>query len=259
MSTPLTPLSAADLNAKSPSKPIQKSDSDKPWTVDDKPFAGDIATNTPVPPSSSGVEDEHSSNSLFSADFRGRELFNISNVRTPTKAPSPSKDSPVKKIPSTSRDSASLRFNEGLTRVMQTMKDEVTLDDDDDEGDSMTTIGAESVSGDIDDTAFSTFSAVPNAEMTLLARSGLVHGEGSGSPVKGLGIGKHQRDLVCAVVPYETSVPHSYSTHSRISRMNTMNPIHQQLLVPFDTAGPQILQRHLTEDMKRTVPMILRI
>ncbi|KAI9793232.1 MAG: hypothetical protein M1816_000653 [Peltula sp. TS41687] len=197
MSTPLSPLSAANLNAKSPSKSIPKSDSGKPWTSMDEPLTSVTPIDVPLPPSSSsGDEDEQQQqqqqqqplSTMFDANTRGQQdLFDIGNdVRTPL----PSKSSPAKNMTSPTRDSTPLRFNEGLTRVLQTLEVDVNLDDQD-EGDSFTTVGAESVNGDIDDTAFSTFSAVPNAEMTLFVRSS----QGFGSPAKGLGMDRHQSGL----------------------------------------------------------------
>lgn len=211
MSAPLTPLSAAGLNAKSPSKSIQKGDCSRSRAFDE-PFASKLSINTLSAENIPSGGAEQLSNSPIDVDVRQRELFDVGNVvLTPTKAPSPSDDSPVKNnIPLRSRETTPLRYNEGLTRVMQTMKDDVTLDYQD-EGDTMTTIGAESVNGDIDDTAFSTFSAVPNADMTLFARFGQDTGGGSGSLVKGLGIDKHRGVLVSDTVSHDNIAHRSHS------------------------------------------------
>lgn len=210
MSAPLTPLSAADLNAKSPSKTIQKSDGSQSWTLDE-PFASNPSIKVPSLQNSSSRGTGQPSN---------LELFNIGNVQAPTKAPSPSKGSPAKissksqettplrynegltRVMQITKDTTPLRYNEGLTKVIQTMQEDVTLDYQD-EGDSMTTVGAESVHGDIDDTAFSAFSAVPNADMTLFARFGQDHGDGSGSPVKQPENGEHQHGLVSDTIPHD--------------------------------------------------------
>lgn len=80
-----------------------------------------------------------------------------------------------------------LRDNEGLTGVIKSLETEnESLEDPPpmEDEDSVATIGVGTPGADVDDTRFSTFSAVPNADMTLFARLGQTPGWGRRSPTR---------------------------------------------------------------------------
>ena len=181
MAAPLTPVSAAELNTKSPSKSIE--------------------FNKPLTPSgirtSILVEDVTSAERTFSprskqllgtpsdGDPNEPEQLKPTKVRSPAIRHTPSKPSPLDSGPPVPAQETLFRDNGGLTKATEAIAEDDTLNYQYRE-DTMTTIGVESVSGEMDDTAFSAFSAVPNADMTLFARSFQAHSRPSNSPTRQL-------------------------------------------------------------------------
>ena len=127
---------------------------------------------------------------------------------SPVKAASPSKCSSPQKRPledyqprQLTKDA--LRENEGLTRVVRSIEDETTtttyhtLNDD-----TMSSVAGPGGYAGMDDTAFSAFSAVPNADMTRFAQLGrLPTKNGFGS------LAKSQRDGAPTPRPTERNTP----------------------------------------------------
>ncbi len=159
MAQPLTPLSPRDANRNTPTAEERRSPLRSPVK---RTLVQQDTENIPIsspsgPPSSPLIANPDS---------------------PPLKSPSLSKRaSPKKEIqkeyqPRRLTEDA-LRENEGLTRTIQVMEDEITtttyhtLNDD-----TISNAGTQAGFAGMDDTAFSAFSAVPNADMTRFARLG---------------------------------------------------------------------------------------
>lgn len=116
-------------------------------------------------------------NLLIQDDDRSPSSPVVDNTSSPIKIRSPRKlDSPQKEnvnsraIPLTED---ALRENEGLTRTIQILEDQCTGSAKDNVGnDSISTVGLPQGYAGMDDTGFTTFSAVPNTDMTLFAQIG---------------------------------------------------------------------------------------
>ncbi|KAI9823058.1 MAG: hypothetical protein M1832_002712 [Thelocarpon impressellum] len=184
MSQPLSPLSSAELNLKSPPT-IQRHGRYEIETV--------------------------SKHTTFSADGEtlGHELFQDEETDGPPSSPfvanpspvkdrsptrqqqsplrlSPKKPSPTKGRMSSDVEEPAPRMDEGLTRAVELLEDdESVIFHDAEEARDASMIGDESGYPGMDESAFSTFSAIPNADMTtMFARSRI--GDPLGSPTKQL-------------------------------------------------------------------------
>ncbi|KAL2056762.1 hypothetical protein ABVK25_003157 [Lepraria finkii] len=157
--SPLSPLSPTNVNRMAPAIVERKS----PFKSPEKQAFVEVDTeNMPFdspggPPSSPFIANPESS---------------------PVKAVSPSKCSSPRKWPLEDYrprrlTEDALRENEGLTRVVRSIEDETTtttyhtLNDD-----TMSSVAGPGCSAGMDDTAFSAFSAVPNADMTRFSQLG---------------------------------------------------------------------------------------
>lgn len=173
MAQPMSPLSPRDMNRNTPTAEERRSPFKSPVK---RTFAPQDTENIPL----------HSPNGPPSSPF-------VANPESPpTKSPSPSRlVSPKKEAQEDYRPRRltenALRENEGLTRAVQVMEDETTtttyhmLKDDDTNSNAGTQAGY----AGMDDTAFSAFSAVPNADMTRFARLGQSPTKSTfGSPTK---------------------------------------------------------------------------
>ncbi|KAK4695204.1 hypothetical protein P7C71_g2506, partial [Lecanoromycetidae sp. Uapishka_2] len=172
MAQPISPLSPRDMNRNTPTAEERRSPFKSPAK---RTFIPQDTENLPYdspngPPSSPFVANPESS---------------------PTKPPSPGKiASPQKERfeayqPRRLTEDA-LRENEGLTRAVQILEEETTtttyhtLNDD-----TISNAGTQAGFAGMDDTAFSAFSAVPNADMTRFARLGQSPTKSTlGSPAK---------------------------------------------------------------------------
>lgn len=199
MGSPLTPLSPAKLNTKSPTKSPQKSEIKTPLVLEhrcstpdislpeDQPSLGLICADVPVMGYSPTSTPELTPNLRIEEDVREGERLNLSKVRSPTKTPSPTKSLSTERRLAESRGTSSLHEDDSpaITAAPSSNNDAWN---DEEGGQSMVTVGVDSVHGDVDDTAFSTFSAVPNADMTLFARWGQDHSQGTSSPTRQSGM-----------------------------------------------------------------------
>ena len=116
---------------------------------------------------------------------------------------SPQKQSPARRGHHIPLNEEALRDNEGLTRAIQSMEetaeDSVIKYYSHEEDTVMTSFEGKSEFAGMDDTCFSTFSVVPNADVTLFAGMGN-HGIAGRSPTKSLRVehGSDQNDgVVC--------------------------------------------------------------
>ena len=96
---------------------------------------------------------------------------------SPTKSDSPNKQTSPRKRPGNHQTialtEAALRENEGLTRAIKILEDESSGSEVHNvDNDTVSTIEAPQGYAGMDDTGFTTFSAVPNADMTLFAQIG---------------------------------------------------------------------------------------
>ena len=157
--SPLSPLSPGRSNRIAPATSERKSPYKSP---EKQPFTEQDTENIPFdspsgPPSSPFVANPGSSPVKLS---------------TPSKRPSPQKRAMEEYQPRQLTEGA-LRENEGLSRAVRTMEDDSTittyhtLNDD-----TMSNVGGPAGYAGMDDTAFSAFSAVPNADMTRFAQLG---------------------------------------------------------------------------------------
>ena len=158
MATPLSPLSPSNTNRIAPLTAERKSNYQSPTKHAVEPQDNENLTGSPSePPSSPFIADVGSS---------------------PAKHESPSKkSSPMKErseeYKSRQLTEDALRENEDITRGSQPMEDDTlrtndfTIHDD-----TVSTVDGPAGYAGMDDTAFSAFSAVPNADMTRFARLG---------------------------------------------------------------------------------------
>ncbi|KAI9830582.1 MAG: hypothetical protein M1826_004608 [Phylliscum demangeonii] len=189
MAPPLMPLSDAELNMKSPSKSTDEShDSSQPSAPNDRQSVESDAGEQTEPNTPTTMR--RSPSKLSPATMRR----------------SPSKPSPTKSVSRTTADDTPLRSgHEGqtTTTTVPSPGRKTALVDEPAEGggdgdDTLTTMGAGSVADDLDHTAYSTFSIVPDAEMTLLARRSPEKGAAAvaagGSPARRQGGGYSSDD-----------------------------------------------------------------
>ena len=90
-------------------------------------------------------------------------------IRSPREHNSPPKEDVDSRSISLTEDA--LRENEGLTRTLQILEDQCTVPFEDNvESDTISTNGLSPGYAGMDDTGFTTFSAVPNTDMTIFAQ-----------------------------------------------------------------------------------------
>ncbi|MCJ1450192.1 hypothetical protein MMC28_000521 [Mycoblastus sanguinarius] len=158
MTQPLSPLSPADSNRNVPSTVERKREYSSPlkhaFVQDD---IENIAFDSPIGPPSSP----------FVADVEPSPI----RSQGPSRRRSPQKEQ-AEEYQSRPLTEDALRENEGLTRAIQTMVEEHNENDQFIHDDMISTMVAPVGYPGMDDTAFSAFSAVPNADMTKFARSG---------------------------------------------------------------------------------------
>lgn len=117
-------------------------------------------------------------NLLIQTDERSTPSPSVADVTsTPIKIGSPRKQHLPQKENVDSRPTAltedALRENEGITRTIQVLEDQCAGSVKDNvDNDDMSTIGPPQGYPGMDDTGFTTFSAVPNTDMTLFAQLG---------------------------------------------------------------------------------------
>ena len=195
MGTPLTPISASGLNVMSPSKTVQRDRTPKSAgsSVEDdmdQEAKNDAALREPA----STRSPQKVSDPPLAVDEDGPidvERSPPQHAHSPRKISSPTRQSPEKKScrEIDTPPLAPLRDNEGLTGVIRDSEIDASsrperIWEDEPDGDSVMTLGPEGAVIDPDDTAFSAFSAVPNADMTLFARLGQTPKWGSESPAR---------------------------------------------------------------------------
>lgn len=167
MAQSMSPLTPRSVNRNAPSTTERKS----PYKSQEKPaFAHEDTENMPLsspggPPSSPFVENVESPLTKAS--------------QSPTK-PQLAETEPLEDYQHIELTEDALRENEGLTRAVQVLEDNQAVEDDtvktngaygaDDE--MVSNLGGAPEYAGMDDTAFSAFSAVPNADMTRFARLG---------------------------------------------------------------------------------------
>ena len=205
MAAPLTPLSAADLNLKSPSRSVRRNTLPEPAGLTPKDCTEDLENKgSSLRRSLSNKSAESRSTSPVKAQEHPAKALSHGTVRTPSKPSQPAllvEVSPETKTPGPAQtvESSFIRDDEGLTGAFERMERESKprdVDDvfDDDDDDGVTAVGADFASNIMDDSALSGFSAVPNMDMTLFARLG--QGQTwsrSGSPSKHSTMGTPQR------------------------------------------------------------------
>ncbi|KAI9887973.1 MAG: hypothetical protein M1823_000230 [Watsoniomyces obsoletus] len=191
MAAPLTPLSASGLNQLSPFKSVQRSIK-----------STQAMSETPAVEALENVEQveqlEQAENDIFDltpkdpthVDFPPIEPLSPNQPCTPSRQTSPIRTASTgSKVERQSflEEQTPLRDNEGLTGVIKSLEIDNEKSEDpapmEDEN-NVATVAPESPDEDIDDTRFSTFSAVPNADMTLFARLGETPGWGRRSPTR---------------------------------------------------------------------------
>ncbi|KAI9799614.1 MAG: hypothetical protein M1833_003929 [Piccolia ochrophora] len=202
MANPLSPLSPSDLNLKtglleahlddngenlfdyaSPSKYDHTTEADFDIFDTGNPPSSPFVTDLPVCDTVQfhrGSPRKHTSPTRTSP-VKNENVSSPAKLRSPTNPMSAESPAPLFPLPSPLRD------NEGLTTAINMMEEEQEITEDDDElENSSITIGDESDHGGFDDTAFSTFSAIPNLDMTTFARQTPNFNETINSPAKQL-------------------------------------------------------------------------
>ena len=188
MGTPLTPMSASGLNVMLPSKTVQRIRTPKSASPSIEDFThheaeSDAPLKEPIPTCS---PPKIFGGPLAVDDDDGPMDVELSpppqHVQSPIKISSPTTQQSPEKKRCREVDMAPLtplRDNEGLTGVIRDSEvdassrpERIWEDGQDQDEDSVMTLGPEDAAMDPDDTAFSAFSAVPNADMTLFARLG---------------------------------------------------------------------------------------
>ncbi|MCJ1464843.1 hypothetical protein MMC07_003458 [Pseudocyphellaria aurata] len=126
------------------------------------------------------IQTDDPSASLPVADITSTPI----KIRSPRKQHSPQKEN--ENIRPTALTEDALRENEGLTRTIQILEDQCAGSVKDNvENDDISTIGLPQGYPGMDDTGFTTFSAVPNTDMTLFAQLGSSPPKNVlGSPIK---------------------------------------------------------------------------
>lgn len=173
MATPLSPLSSSDANRVAPLTAERKSNNQSPTKHAFRPQDNENLIGSPGdPPSSPFVADVDSS---------------PPKPESPSKKRSPMKEWSEEYEPKQLTEDA-LRENEDLTRASQLVGDDtVGTNDFTIHDDTVSTVDGPAGCAGMDDTAFSAFSAVPNADMTRFARLGQSPTKSAfGSPTKSL-------------------------------------------------------------------------
>lgn len=158
MATPLSPLSPSEANRIAPLTTERKADYQSPTKHAFQPQDNEnLGDSTSDPPSSPFVADVDSS---------------PPKSNSPSKKRSPMKEWSEEYEPKQLTEDA-LRENEDLTRASQPVEgDTLRTNDFTIHDDTVSTVDGPAGYAGMDDTAFSAFSAVPNADMTRFARLG---------------------------------------------------------------------------------------
>ena len=158
--------------------------------------------------------------------------------RSPRKQHSPRKENMISRaVPLTE---AALRENEGLTRTMQILEDQFPGSVKDNvENDTTSTIEPPQGYAGMDDTGFTTFSAVPNVDMTLFAQIGQ-------SPARSL-LGSPSKVTQQVQFNEESSSP----CHIKGATPTSINGHH------FDDCSPSPTPRRLNSGHEDTTNLIL--
>lgn len=171
MATPLSPLSPSNTNRIAPLTVERKSSYQSPTKHAFEPQDSENLTGSPGDPPSSP----------FVADVDSSPV----RPKSPSKQSSPMKERSEEYEPRQLTEDA-LKENEDLTRASQPVKDDTmrtndfTIHDD-----TVSAVDGPAGYAGMDDTAFSAFSAVPNADMTRFARLGQSPTKSAfGSPTK---------------------------------------------------------------------------
>lgn len=202
MTAPLTAISAANLNTKSPSKPLQpcpqpisreltprlciedhENDDARLHNYGGAPSSHRVASGESDKPLSSPFQTEPGAVDPLKDSSVQESIERSPSILIPSVEVDDDDDAP-----SRSPEQTQSRDNEGLTGLVQAMEineEKKIMEENDifeDEGDSMATVGVDCTGTGMDDTAFSAFSAVPNTDMTLFARLGHDQGSTNGTP-----------------------------------------------------------------------------
>jgi len=179
MSQPMSPLSPSAQNITSPSTVERKSSYKTLTSYETESYV--VKTR---------LEDEKENDDLdgppSSPFIANVNLENQSprKSQSPSKHRSPNKVSPAKRHTPTLLTEEALKRNENLTRSVEILEDDSGVYYDV-ETNTQSAAGAPQGYVGMDDTCFSTFSAVPNADMTLFARLGQSPAKSNaGSPAK---------------------------------------------------------------------------
>ncbi|MCJ1386493.1 hypothetical protein MMC17_009619 [Xylographa soralifera] len=168
MANPLSPLSSSGLNVKSPAKIALKTKLESTTRMASQDQTFDYG-------SENYFDHEHTrtmTSSPFIEDVDSLTRL-PSHLESPSKHRSPKKPTPTRECGAQLTEDA-LRENEDLTGSVSTAVDRRTesYSEAGNENDTMSIINEPKSYAGADDTCFSTFSAVPNTDMTMFARIG---------------------------------------------------------------------------------------
>ncbi|KAI9881245.1 MAG: hypothetical protein M1830_005531 [Pleopsidium flavum] len=188
MPQPLSPLSPSDQNLKSPSTVERKSSSKTLTSYETESYV--VKTHFEQDEN----EDEDLNGPPSSPFIANVDLETQSprKSQSPSKHRSPTKASPTKRHAPALLTEEALKRNDNLTRSVEIYEDDSGVYYDG-ENKTQSAAGAPQGYDGMDDTCFSTFSAVPNADMTLFAKIGQSPSKSNaGSPAKQLRHAQYQ-------------------------------------------------------------------
>lgn len=180
MAQPLSPLSSAGLNTKKSATPGTSTRTKDQRTIDQQLSASSNIYTRPFGYVDEACEvayqkdAEDPPSSPFVADPVRRNTLSPRKHQSPPKPQSPVKLELMGQGLSPGTQRKMLHDDPGLARAIDMLEaDDSVIHHHGDHGDeTIATMGDESGFAGMDDTAFSTFSAVPNADMTLFAKLG---------------------------------------------------------------------------------------
>ncbi|KAI9838186.1 MAG: hypothetical protein M1837_002615 [Sclerophora amabilis] len=222
MSLPLSPLGPMELNLKSPSSERRKDG-----------FQSSPSFRSPQKgtKSESPRKDESQliPSSPFVADPFEQENMYSQKGPSPKKTHSPTKSASPKKRPPLFHEESRARECDSPIKMCQNMEDDsFMIHEDPEDEDNNTTLGGPPGFDGMDDTAFSTFSAVPNADMTLFAKVGQnAEHRGTFSPSKQLQMESSGvcRDRVSTPEePDKQSIPGTIRKHTGNDNSPSLSP-----------------------------------
>lgn len=177
MANPLTPLSQADINLKTPSTATrnfeQRSIDRQLNAISDTPSKTNNYTDDMFDASYQDDGDGPPSSPFIADPVQRKSMSPVKN-RSPMKNQPPKRAEIRQENQSYVAQEPDLHENEGLTRAIDLLEadDSVIHHDLGDADGNTANLGDESGYAGMDDTAFSTFSAIPNTDMTHFARLG---------------------------------------------------------------------------------------